>query len=101
VHPPTGKPALIGSAIVLAGFYLLYQFLFFSFSSGTPGMLYARIALCTFDDDNPTREAMRKRIFAVVLAAMPLGLGFLYAIFDEDHLGWHDRMTRMYQRSYK
>ena len=101
VHPPTGKPALIGSAIVLAGFYLLYQFLFFTFADSTPGMLYARIALCTFEDDNPTRDAMRKRIFAVVLAGMPLGLGFLYAIFDEDHLGWHDRMTRMYQRSYK
>jgi hypothetical protein len=64
-------------------------------------MRYARIALCTFDDDNPTREAMRKRIFALVLAAAPLGLGFLYVFFDEDHLGWHDRMTRMYQRSYK
>jgi uncharacterized RDD family membrane protein YckC len=101
VHPPTGKPALLGSAVILAGLYLAYQFLFFTFSDSTPGMLYARIALCTFDDDNPTREAMRKRIFALVLAAMPLGLGFLYAIFDEDHLGWHDRMTRMYQRSYK
>ena len=101
LHPPTGRPAVIGSALVIAGFYLLYQFLFFTFADGTPGMLYARIALCTFEDDNPSREAMRKRIFAVVLAGMPLGLGFLYAIFDEEHLGWHDRMTRMYQRSYR
>ncbi len=101
VHPPTGRPALVGSAIVIAGLYLLYQFLFFTFSNGTPGMLYARIALCTFDDANPTRHAMRKRIFALVLAGMPLGLGFLYALFDEDNLCWHDRMTRMYQRSYK
>ena len=100
-HPPTGRPAVIGSAVLIGIFYLVYQFLFFTFSNGTPGMLYARIALCTFDDDNPSRDAMRKRIFALVLAAMPLGLGFLYALFDDDHLGWHDRMTRMYQRSYK
>ncbi len=100
-HPPTGRPAVVGSAVLIGIFYLVYQFLFFTFSNGTPGMLYARIALCTFDDDNPSRDAMRKRIFALVLAAMPLGLGFLYAVFDEDHLGWHDRMTRMYQRSYK
>lgn len=100
-HPPTGKPALIGAAVTLAALYLLYQLLFFTFADATPGMRYARIALCTFDDDNPTRKAMRKRIFALVLAAAPLGLGFLYALFDEDHLGWHDRMTRMYQRSYK
>jgi uncharacterized RDD family membrane protein YckC len=100
-HPPTGRPALIGGAFVFVFFYLLYQLLFFTYAEGTPGMRYARIALCTFDDDNPTREAMRKRIFALVLAAAPLGLGFLYVFFDEDHLGWHDRMTRMYQRSYK
>lgn len=100
-HPPAGKPALIGGALVFALFYLLYQFMFFTYADGTPGMRYARIALCTFDDDNPTREAMRKRIFALVLAAAPLGLGFLYALFDDDHLAWHDRMTQMYQRSYK
>jgi uncharacterized RDD family membrane protein YckC len=100
-HPPAGKPAIIGGAVLLAVLYLLYQLLFFTFAEATPGMRYARIALCTFDDDNPTRDAMRKRIFALVLAAAPLGLGFLYALFDEDHLGWHDRMTRMYQRSYK
>ncbi len=100
-HPPTGKPAVIGAAVLLAALYLLYQFLFFTFADATPGMRYARIALCTFDDDNPTRDAMRRRVFALVLAAAPLGLGFLYVLFDEDHLGWHDRMTRMYQRSYK
>jgi len=100
-HPPTGRPALVGAALVFCLFYLMYQFLFFTFAESTPGMRYAHIALCTFDDRNPSREAMRKRIFALVLAAAPVGIGFLYALFDEDSLGWHDRMTRMYQRSYK
>jgi hypothetical protein len=63
-------------------------------------MRYARIALCTFNDDNPTRAQMRRRIFAIVLAACPLGIGFLWAWLDEDGLGWHDRISRMYQRSY-
>ena len=100
-HLPTGKAAIIGGALTLGILYLLYQLMFFTYADATPGMRYARIALCTFDDDNPSREAMRKRIFALVLAAAPLGLGFLYALLDENHLGWHDRMTRMYQRSYK
>ncbi len=69
-------------------------------SEATPGMRYARIALCTFADDNPTRAAMRRRILATVLAACPLGIGFLWAWLDEDGLGWHDRISRMYQRSY-
>jgi len=63
-------------------------------------MRYARIGLCTFGDDNPTRKAMRLRTFAILLAACPLGLGFLWACLDEDKLGWHDRISRMYSRSY-
>jgi len=86
----------IGGCLLL----LLYQALFFFFSTATPGMRCARIALCTFDDENPTRKAMRRRILAVLLSACPLGLGFLWAALDEDRLAWHDRITRMYQRSY-
>ncbi len=100
-HPPAGRIALIASGCGFVMFGLLYQFLFLSFAEeGTPGMRYARIALCTFDDDNPTREQMRKRIPAMILAALPAGLGLLWACFDKDHLGWHDRMTRTYQRKY-
>jgi uncharacterized RDD family membrane protein YckC len=96
------QPSLILGLGVAAGalLCLLYQALFFSFSSATPGMRCARIALCTFDDENPTRSAMRRRAFAVLLSACPLGLGFLWATIDEDRLAWHDRISRMYQRSY-
>ncbi len=92
--------AIAGSACTLAVLGLLYQLLFFTFSDATPGMRYARIALCTFTDENPTRAAMRRRIFATLLSAFPLGLGLLWAFIDEDTLGWHDRISRMYQRSY-
>ena len=63
-------------------------------------MRYARIALCTLTDENPTRSAMRKRLLAMLLAAVPLGMGFAWALLDEDRMGWHDRMSRMYQRAY-
>jgi uncharacterized RDD family membrane protein YckC len=100
-HPPTGKPAWIGAGIALVVFFVLYQLMFFNWGEGTPGMRYAHIALCTFDDENPTRKAMRSRVFALLLSAMPLGLGFLWAFFDEDRLGWHDRISQTYQRSYR
>jgi uncharacterized RDD family membrane protein YckC len=100
-HPPTGRIALIASALGLLLFGALYQFLFLSYAEeGTPGMRYARIALCTFEDDNPTVAQMRKRIPAQLLSMLPAGLGLLWAIFDHDHLGWHDRLTRTYQRKY-
>ena len=98
-HPAIATLA-IATAATLAIFLLLYQILFFTFSDATPGMRYAHIGLCTFSDENPTRRAMRRRIFAVLLAACPLGIGFVWAWLDEEGLGWHDRISRMYQRSY-
>lgn len=92
--------AVGGTVATLAVLALLYQLLFFTLSDATPGMRYARIGLCTFSDENPTRSAMRRRIFATVIAAFPLGLGLLWAFLDEDTLGWHDRISRIYQRAY-
>lgn len=100
-HPPTGKPAMIAAAVALAGFAALYLCLFFTYAESTPGMRYAKIALCTFDDENPDRKTLQRRVGTMFLAALPLGLGFLWAFFDDDRLGWHDRMTRTYQRSYR
>jgi len=96
----TLQTAAIAASVTLAVFTLLYQLLFFTLAEATPGMRYARIALCTFTDDNPTRGAMRRRIFAAILAACPLGIGFLWAWLDDEGLGWHDRISRMYQRGY-
>jgi uncharacterized RDD family membrane protein YckC len=84
----------------LLAFYTLYQLLFFTLNEATPGMRAAHIALCTFSDDNPSRGAMRRRIVATFLAACPLGIGLLWSFLDDEELGWHDRMSRMYQRSY-
>ena len=94
---PVAATAAAGTLLVL---FVLYHMLFFTFSESTPGMRYARIGLCTFSDDNPTRSQMRRRTWAVLLSACPLGIGFLWAWLDDDHLGWHDRISRMYQRSY-
>ena len=94
------RPALVACALTLAIFYLFYQMLFFTFSESTPGMRAVRIALCTFDDENPTRRALRRRVLASLISACPLALGLLWAALDENRLTWHDRLTRSYQRTY-
>jgi len=43
---------------------------------------------------------MRMRIPAMLLAVVPAGLGFMWAVVDREHVGWHDRLTRTYQRKY-
>ena len=100
-HPPAGRIALIAGACGMLLFWMLYQFLFFSYAEeGTPGMRYARIALCSFEDDNPGRSQMRKRIPAMLVSALPAGLGLAWALVDGDHLALHDHLTRTYQRKY-
>lgn len=100
-HPPAGRTAVIAASLAVLATFIAYQWLFFRFGESTPGMMYARIALCTMDDNNPDRTARQRRVGALLLSALPLGLGLLWAMFDEDQLGWHDRISGTYQRSYK
>lgn len=99
-HLPTGITAAVLAGTVYLALWVLYQVLFFSLSGATAGMVYARIALCTFNEQNPTRAALRKRLAAWWLSCLPLGLGFFWCFVDEDNLSWHDRITRTYQREY-
>lgn len=84
------------SALLLIG--LLYQVLFLTLAKATPGMKCARISLCTFDGKSPTRAQLRRRLGALFLAVLPLGLGLAWVLFDEDRLCWHDRLSRTYLR---
>jgi hypothetical protein len=93
-------PLALAAGVTFLIFTALYQLLFFSFSESTPGMKYARIGLCTFSDENPTRAQLRRRVLHTLLAACPLGLGLLWSWIDTERLGWHDRLSRTYQRSY-
>ncbi len=90
----------IGSALALAGIGALYHALFLVFAEGTPGMKYAHIALCTFDDENPTGVQRRRRLVSMLLSLAPVGLGVAWALFDDDHLTWHDRLSGTYLRRF-
>ncbi len=88
----------IGSVLALLVAGAAYKLLFFTLARATPGMRYARIALCTFDGGVPTRAQRYARLAALLLSVLPVGLGFAWAIFDDQHLTWHDRITRTYLR---
>ncbi len=85
-----------GLAFVVMG--LLYQALFCVLAKNTPGMKYARISLCTFDDQFPTGAQRLGRLGALLLSLLPVGLGVAWAIFDEERLSWHDRLSGTYLR---
>jgi uncharacterized RDD family membrane protein YckC len=97
-HAPAVKISemMAFSTLLLTG--VLYQAFFLMVTMSTPGMMYAGISLCTFDDEHPTRAQLRDRLGALLVSLLPLGLGLAWSIFDEDRLCWHDRISRTYQR---
>jgi len=97
-HPLAMKVAEVAAIAALLMTGLLYNALFLALGKATPGMMYARISLCTFDDECPSRAQMRGRLGAMLLSLLPVGLGMVWAVFDDDHLCWHDRLSRTYLR---
>ncbi|MGA7109369.1 MAG: RDD family protein, partial [Terracidiphilus sp.] len=98
LHPPAMKTAEMSAGFALLLVVVFYHAFFLLTAMATPGMMYARIALCTFDDEQPTRLQVRDRLGAMLVSLLPVGLGMAWSIFDEDRLSWHDRLSRTYQR---
>jgi len=97
VLPPI-REIEIGSAVALALIAVLYQAVFCTLASATPGMKYARLELRTFAGQKPARAQRLVRMAVLLLSLLPAGLGVLWSLFDEQHLCWHDRLSRTYPR---
>jgi len=52
--------------------------------------------VASFSGENPTSRQYFVRALGYILSAGTLFLGFLWAIWDEDALTWHDRLSRTY-----
>jgi uncharacterized RDD family membrane protein YckC len=97
-HP---LPAGIARFSALFGFLLVglfYQAIFLILVDATPGMNCAGLSLYTLDGQIPTRSQRRTRLGALLLSVLPVGLGAAWSLFDDDHLCWHDRLSKTYLR---
>jgi len=72
----------------------LYFVVFWSLTGQTPGdrLLGIRV-LSTLGERVRIRQAFR-RFWAMLLAALPLGAGFLPVLFDDQRRGLHDRIAK-------
>jgi uncharacterized RDD family membrane protein YckC len=95
---PEGKLAFGLGSMIFVSFWGAYQCLFLAYTGITPGMQIAQLELTTFEGCVPTRRMRVQRALALILSCVSLGMGFLWSLFDEDSLGWHDRITRTYLR---
>jgi len=76
--------------------YLQYFALFTIFGGTTPGMMLRGLQVVSFSGEPPTPRQMLWRSAGYVLSAGTLFLGFLWSMWDEDELTWHDRVSHTY-----
>jgi uncharacterized RDD family membrane protein YckC len=95
---PNLREAEIGGGLVFAAITFAYLAISYTLARATPGMKYALLSLRTFDGNTPTREQRCRRLGALAVSMLPVGLGAVWALFDEEHLSWHDRWSGTYLR---
>jgi uncharacterized RDD family membrane protein YckC len=87
------------AAVYLAAFFLFYALyfsLFTTFAEATPGMQLLCLTTVRLDGTLPDTRQLLWRSFGYVLAGATLMLGFLWALWDEDHFTWQDRISQTY-----
>lgn len=77
-------------------FYCLYFFLFTTFAGATPGMQLRALTIVRLDGTLPETRQLLWRSFGYVLSGATLMLGFFWALWDEDHFTWQDRISHTY-----
>lgn len=91
-----GRVDLLVSATTFLLFYTLYFSLFTSLAGTTPGMQARGLHLVRMDGTLPRTHELLWRSFGYVISGATLALGFFWAVWDEEGLTWHDRISQTY-----
>jgi uncharacterized RDD family membrane protein YckC len=86
-------------AATFAVVYLQYFALFTIFGGTTPGMMFRGLQVASFSGAPPSPRQYLLRSLGYVLSAAAVLAGFAWSWWDEDHLTWHDRISRTYLSS--
>jgi uncharacterized RDD family membrane protein YckC len=95
---PQSRMTLVCLLAAAGIFWLLFQYIFLTYRRATPGMRMAQLELCTFEGKATTMFDRQTRAAASALSAFSVGLGYAWALVDEDRLGWHDRISQTHLR---
>jgi uncharacterized RDD family membrane protein YckC/ribosomal protein L40E len=92
----------MNAAVYLAALsvvYFQYFALFTVFGATTPGMMFRGLQVMSFSGEPPTPRQLLLRSTGYMLSAGIGLIGFLWAVWDEDQLTWHDRLSKTYLSS--
>ena len=81
---------------ILAVLWIFYHAFFCAFGSDTPGMNWFRLRLLNFEGHEPSREQRWQRLGGSCLGLAAAGLGLVWALVDEESLGWQDHISKTF-----
>lgn len=87
---------LLVSAAAFFLLYALYFALFTAMAGTTPGMQIRGLYVVRMDGTLPTTRQLLWRSFGYVTSGATIALGFFWALWDDERLTWHDRISQTY-----
>jgi uncharacterized RDD family membrane protein YckC len=93
---PSTKPGIAALLMIPVALWTVYQFLFHLFAGETPGMRLAHLRLCDCQREMPEWDLRKNRAIFATFSCLAVGVGYLWALVDEDTLCWHDRASHTY-----
>ena len=85
---------LLVTIAILGLLYAQYVTLFTYFAGATPGMMLRGLRVASLDGLDPSPRQLLWRSLGYLISAGTLMLGFLWVLWDEDQLSWHDRISQ-------
>ena len=76
--------------------YIQYFCLFTIFGGTTPGMMLRGLQVVGFSGEPATARQLFWRAVGYLISAGSFFLGFFWALWDEDAMTWHDRISHTY-----
>ncbi len=73
-----------------------YWVFYLRYLGETSGMMWLGLQVLNFDGQPPTEAQRRARALGTILSTASLGLGFAWAVADEEKLSWHDRISKTF-----
>ena len=93
---PSTPKGLVWMALAAACLMGFYFFAWICYGSETPGLQWMGLCVLDYEGRSPRPGPRLVRAVGVLLSAAALGLGYLWALADEETLTWHDRMSKTF-----
>lgn len=88
--------ALSIAGCMVAMVAIFYQILWVLGNGETAGMRMTQLTLVNFDGRRPDRRQRFARVTSAWLSFAPGALGLFWALVDEEHLTWHDQISKTF-----